>query len=58
MDLPNNKVYTQSIASFQSLLERGIQERPDYEVYEGPYVDDTEVVWRAIVYGKPVNYVL
>ena len=54
MDLPNNKVYTQSIASFQSLLERGIQERPDYEVYEGPYVDDEKVVWRANVYGKPV----
>jgi|TARA_B100000315_G_C14564861_1_gene582396 hypothetical protein len=55
MDLPNNKVYTQSIDSFKSLLNAGIQEKPDFDIYEGPYVDDIKVVWRANVYGKPVK---
>lgn len=55
MDLANNKVYTQSIDSFQSLLKAGIQKKPDFDIYENPFVDDSKVVWRANVYGNPVT---
>ena len=55
MDLANKTVYTQSIDSFQRLLDSGIKERPDFDIYSTPYIDDLKVVWRANVYGNPVT---